>query len=26
MFTKGDKPLMHLNLCKKLDVVWKSFG
>jgi len=21
--TKGDKPLTHLDLCKKLDVNWK---
>jgi len=26
LLTKGDKPLTHLDLCKKLDVAWKHLG
>jgi len=26
LLTKGDKPLTHLDLCKKIDVAWKHLG
>jgi len=26
MFAKTDKRLMHLEVCKKLDLAWKSLG